>query len=192
MHWSFVDNGGSMMSHGFVVDWSCVMAMGSDTMSMCFRKRGEMSILVVHNSLMMDWGFLFSRDQMRRIVVGRGGMMHRHSMVGWGGVVDRRTVMGGGRMVRIGDVGDFLMNDAVFTVMRITDMPHWSMSLGDMMANMRALNMMSLRCFMVCLSSFVLRRLFLLSKHQVMNWLFVMLHGNWLEDNLMLRGFEMP
>ena len=71
VHWSLVMDRGSMMSHGFVVDWSClmnrsfvmdrrcVMAMGSDTMSMCFRKRAEMwGILVVLWSLVMDWGIM--------------------------------------------------------------------------------------------------------------------------------------
>ena len=93
-------------------------------------------------------------------------------MVGWGGVMDRRAVMSGGRVVRISDVLNFLMDDTV-TVMRITDMLHWLMGLGDMMANMWALNMMSLRCFvmlgcrMVWLSGMVLRLRLLLCKHQV-------------------------
>ena len=98
-------------------------------------------------------------------------------------VVDRYGVMCGSWVVRVGDVSDFLMDIVVFTVMRITDMSHWSMGLSDMMANMRGLNMVSLRS-----SSFVVLRLFLLSKHQVMNWL-IMVHSNWLEDDFVLRSF---
>ena len=98
-------------------------------------------------------------------------------------MVDRYGVMCGSWVVRVGDVSDFLMDIVVFTVMRITDMSHWSMGLSDMMANMRGLNMVSLRS-----SSFVVLRLFLLSKHQVMNWL-IMVHSNWLEDDFVLRSF---
>ena len=98
-------------------------------------------------------------------------------------VVDRYGVMCGSWVVRVCDVSDFLMDIVVFTMMRITDMSHWSMGLSDMMANMRGLNMVSLRS-----SSFVVLRLFLLSKHQVMNWL-IMVHSNWLEDDFVLRSF---
>ena len=97
--------------------------------------------------------------------------------------------MSGSRVVRVGDMSDFL--DVMVTLMRIADMPHWSLGLGDMMANMRALFMVSLWCFvmcgcsMVCLSGMGLR--LLLSKHQV-NWLLFVVHSNWLEDNFMLRG----
>ena len=98
-------------------------------------------------------------------------------------VVDGYGVMCSSWVVRVGDVSDFLVDIVVLTVMRITDMSHWSMGLSDMMANMRGLNMVSLRSF-----SFVLLRLFLLSKHQVMNWL-IMVHSNWLEDDFVLRSF---
>ena len=56
VNWSFVVHDCSMMSHCFMVDRSCVMGMGSNTMSMSFLKRGEMGILVVRNSLVMNWG----------------------------------------------------------------------------------------------------------------------------------------
>ena len=104
-------------------------------------------------------------------------------MVFGASVVDRYGVMCGSWVVRVSDVSDFLMDIVVFTVMRITDMSHWSMGLSDMMANMRGLNMVSLRSF-----SFMVLRLFLLSKHQVMNWL-IMVHSNWLEDDFVLRSF---
>lgn len=113
--------------------------------------------------------------------------MSRRTLVGRGGVVDdRSSVMSRGWVVRVSDVSDFLMDEAVVTVMRITDMSYWSMSLSNMMSNMRGLNRMSLRslCCFVVLSS----RLFLLSKHQVMYWL-IMVHSNWLEDDFMLRSF---
>ena len=99
---------------------------------------------------------------------------------------DRSSVMSRGWVVRVSDVSDFLMDEAVVTVMRITDMSYWSMSLSNMMSNMRGLNRMSLRslCCFVVLSS----RLFLLSKHQVMYWL-IMVHSNWLEDDFVLRSF---
>ena len=86
-------------------------------------------------------------------------------------------------MVRIGDVSDLLMDEAVVTMMRITDMLHWNMGMFDMMGNVRGLNMVSLRmvslmslCFVVLLLSSML---FLLSEHQVMNWL-IMVYNNWL------------
>ena len=86
-------------------------------------------------------------------------------------------------MVRIGDVSDLLMDEAVVTMMRITDMLHWNMGMFDMMGNVRGLNMVSLRmvslmslCFVVLLLSSML---FLLSEHQMMNWL-IMVYSNWL------------
>ena len=86
-------------------------------------------------------------------------------------------------MVRIGDVSDLLMDEAVVTMMRITDMLHWDMGMFDMMGNVRGLNMVSLRmvslmslCFVVLLLSSML---FLLSEHQMMNWL-IMFYSNWL------------
>ena len=86
-------------------------------------------------------------------------------------------------MVRVGDVSDLLMDEAVVAMMRITDMLHWNMGLFDMMGNMRGLNVVSLRmvslmslCFVVLLLSSML---FLLSEHQVMNWL-IMVYNNWL------------
>ena len=86
-------------------------------------------------------------------------------------------------MVRIGDVSDLLMDEAVVTMMRITDMLHWNMGMFDMMGNVRGLNMVSLRmvslmslCFVVLLLSSML---FLLSEHQMMNWL-IMVYNNWL------------
>ena len=85
-------------------------------------------------------------------------------------------------MVRVGDVSDLLMDEAVVTMMRITDMLHWNMSLFDMMGNVRGLNMVSLRmvslmslCFVVLLLGSML---FLLSEHQVMNWL-IMVYSHW-------------
>ena len=104
-------------------------------------------------------------------------------MVFGASVMDRYGVMCGSWVVRVSDVSDFLMDIVVFTVMRITDMSHWSMGLSDMMASMWGLNMVSLRSF-----SFVVLRLFLLGKHQVMNWL-IMVHSNWLEDDFVLRSF---
>ena len=89
-------------------------------------------------------------------------------------------------MVRIGDVSDLLMDEAVVTMMRITDMLHWDMGMFDMMGNVRGLNMVTLRvvslrmvslmslCFVVLLLSSML---FLLSKHQMMNWL-IMVYSN--------------
>ena len=86
-------------------------------------------------------------------------------------------------MVRIGDVSDLLMDEAVVAMMRITDMLHWNMGMFDMMSNVRGLNMVSLRmvslmslCFVVLLLSSML---FLLSEHQMMNWL-IMFYSNWL------------
>lgn len=73
------------------------------------------------------------------------------------------------------------MDEAVVAMMRITDMLHWNMGLFDMMGNMRGLNVVSLRmmslmslCFVVLLLSSML---FLLSEHQVMNWL-IMVYSN--------------
>ena len=84
-------------------------------------------------------------------------------------------------MVRVGDVSDLLMDEAVVAMVRITDMLYWNMSLFDMMGNMRGLNMVSLRmvslmslCFVVLLLGSML---FLLSEHQVMNWL-IMVYSN--------------
>ena len=75
------------------------------------------------------------------------------------------------------------MDEAVVTMMRITDMLHWNMGMFDMMGNVRGLNMVSLRmvslmslCFVVLLLSSML---FLLSEHQMMNWL-IMVYNNWL------------
>ena len=86
-------------------------------------------------------------------------------------------------MVRVSDVSDLLMDEAVVTMMRITDMLHWDMGMFDMMGNVRGLNMVSLRmvslmslCFVVLLLSSML---FLLSEHQMMNWL-IMVYNNWL------------
>ena len=85
--------------------------------------------------------------------------------------------------MRVGDVSDLLMDEAVVTMMRITDMLHWDMGMFDMMGNVRGLNMVSLRmvslmslCFVVLLLSSML---FLLSEHQMMNWL-IMVYNNWL------------
>ena len=84
-------------------------------------------------------------------------------------------------MVRVGDVSDLLMDEAMVTMMRITDMLHWNMGLFDMMGNMRGINVVSLwmmslmsLCFVVLLLGSML---FLLSKHQVMNWL-IMVYSN--------------
>ena len=78
-------------------------------------------------------------------------------------------------------MSDLLMDEAVVAMMRITDMLHWNMSLFDMMSNMRGLNVVSLRmvslmslCFVVLLLGSML---FLLSEHQVMNWL-IMVYSN--------------
>ena len=78
-------------------------------------------------------------------------------------------------------MSDLLMDEAVVAMMRITDMLHWNMGLFDMMGNVRGLNVVSLRmmslmslCFVVLLLS---RMLFLLSEHQVMNWL-IMVYSN--------------
>ena len=75
------------------------------------------------------------------------------------------------------------MDEAVVAMMRITDMLHWNMGMFDMMSNVRGLNMVSLRmvslmslCFVVLLLSSML---FLLSEHQMMNWL-IMFYSNWL------------
>ena len=75
------------------------------------------------------------------------------------------------------------MDEAVVAMMRITDMFHWNMSLFDMMGNMRGLNVVSLRmmslmslCFVVLLLGSML---FLLSEHQVMDWL-IMVYSHWL------------
>ena len=80
-------------------------------------------------------------------------------------------------------MSDLLMDEAVVAMVRITDMLYWNMSLFDMMGNMRGLNVVSLRmvslmslCFVVLLLGSML---FLLSEHQVMNWL-IMVYSNWL------------
>ena len=195
MCWSLVVGWGSMMRSGFVMNGGCVVGrscvmgwsfvvswsimvgrsrvffMGSDTMSMSFLKRA----LVVSRCLVMSWfALLFSGDQMVRC-----------SLMSGNGVVDRCGMMRRSWVVRVGDVSDFLMDEAVVAVMRITDMSHWSMSLGDMMINMRGLNMMCLRmCLrrmdsLMEMSFVVLIMLFLLSKHQVVNWL-IMVDSNWL------------
>ena len=86
-------------------------------------------------------------------------------------------------MVRVSDVSNLLMDEAVVTMMRITDMLHWNMGMLDMMGNVRGLNVVSLRmvslmslCFVMLLLSSML---FLFSEHQVMNWL-IMVYSNWL------------
>ena len=78
-------------------------------------------------------------------------------------------------------MSDLLMDEAVVAMVRITDMLYWNMSLFDMMGNMRGLNVVSLRmvslmslCFVVLLLGSML---FLLSEHQVMNWL-IMVYSN--------------
>ena len=78
-------------------------------------------------------------------------------------------------------MSDLLMDEAVVAMVRITDMLHWYMGLFDMMGNMRGLNVVSLRmvslmslCFVVLLLGSML---FLLSEHQVMNWL-IMVYSN--------------
>ena len=197
MCWSLVVDWGSMMRSGFVMNGGCVVGrccvvgrscvmgwsfvvswsimvgrsrvffMGSDTMSMSFLKRA----LVVSRCLVMSWfALLFSGDQMVRCALMSGSS-----------VVDRYGMMRRGWVVRVGDMSDFLMDEAVVAVMRITDMSHWSMSLGDMMINMRSLNMMCLGSMgsLMEMSFVVLIMLFLLSKHQVVNWL-IMIDSNWL------------
>ena len=78
-------------------------------------------------------------------------------------------------------MSDLLMDEAVVAMVRITDMLYWNMGLFDMMGNMRGLNVVSLRmvslmslCFVVLLLGSML---FLLSEHQVMNWL-IMVYSN--------------
>ena len=80
-------------------------------------------------------------------------------------------------------MSNLLMDEAVVAMMRITDMLHWNMGMFDMMSNVRGLDVVSLRmmslmslCFVVLL---LCGMLFLLSEHQVMNWL-IMVYSNWL------------
>ena len=80
-------------------------------------------------------------------------------------------------------MSNLLMDEAVVAMMRITDMLHWNMGMFDMMGNVRGLDVVNLRmvslmslCFVVLL---LCGMLFLLSEHQVMNWL-IMVYSNWL------------